>query len=38
LVTTANVGRTLDLDDFTGAQAIAAIERIIRGNFRLRRL
>ena len=28
-------GRTLDPDDFTDAQAIAAIERITRGNFRL---
>ncbi|OYD70179.1 hypothetical protein BDB13_3773 [Rhodococcus sp. OK302] len=27
--------RTLDPDDFTDAQAIAAIERITRGNFRL---
>ncbi|MGX1597247.1 AAA family ATPase [Dietzia sp. MNB45] len=29
------LGRTLDPDDFTDAQAIAAIERITRGNFRL---
>jgi len=28
-------GRNLDPDDFTDAQAIAAIERITRGNFRL---
>jgi DNA transposition AAA+ family ATPase len=28
-------GHTLDPDDFTDAQAIAAIERITRGNFRL---
>ena len=28
------LGRTLDPDDFTDAQAIAAIERITRGNFR----
>lgn len=29
------IGRTLDPEDFTDAQAIAAIERITRGNFRL---
>lgn len=29
------LGRTLDPDDFTDAQAIATIERITRGNFRL---
>ena len=29
------LGKTLDPDDFTDAQAIAAIERITRGNFRL---
>lgn len=29
------LGRILDPDDFTDAQAIAAIERITRGNFRL---
>jgi len=29
------LGRTLDPDDFTDAQAIASIERITRGNFRL---
>ncbi|WP_051471331.1 AAA family ATPase [Patulibacter minatonensis] len=29
------LGLTLDLDDFTDAQAIAAISRITRGNFRL---
>jgi len=29
------LGLTLDLDDFTDAQAIAAIGRITRGNFRL---
>lgn len=29
------LGKTLDLDDFTDAQAVAAIERITRGNFRL---
>jgi len=29
------LGRTLDPEDFTDAQAIAAIERITRGNFRL---
>jgi DNA transposition AAA+ family ATPase len=29
------IGRSLDPDDFTDAQAIAAIERITRGNFRL---
>ena len=29
------LGRTLDPDDFTDAQAIAAIERVTRGNFRL---
>ncbi len=29
------LGRTLNPDDFTDAQAIAAIERITRGNFRL---
>ncbi|MDF2047730.1 AAA family ATPase, partial [Microbacterium sp. Kw_RZR3] len=29
------LGKTLDADDFTDAQAIAAIERITRGNFRL---
>jgi Resolvase, N terminal domain len=28
------LGRSLDPDDFTDAQAIAAIERITRGNFR----
>jgi hypothetical protein len=27
--------RTLDPDDFTDAQAIAAVERFTRGNFRL---
>jgi hypothetical protein len=31
------LGRSLDPDDFTDAQAIAAIERITRGNFRLPR-
>ena len=30
-----SLGRSLDPDDFTDAQAIAAIERITRGNFRL---
>ena len=30
-----HLGRDLDPDDFTDAQAIAAIERITRGNFRL---
>ncbi len=30
-----HLGRNLDPDDFTDAQAIAAIERITRGNFRL---
>lgn len=29
------LGRTLDPEDFTDAQAIAALERITRGNFRL---
>ena len=29
------LGRTLDPDDFTDAQAIAAIERITRSNFGL---
>lgn len=29
------LGRTLDPDDFTDAQAIAVIERITRGNFRI---
>src|SRR5699024_7751536 len=29
------LGRTLDPEDFTDAQSIAAIERITRGNFRL---
>ena len=29
------LGRTLNPDDFTDAQAVAAIERITRGNFRL---
>lgn len=29
------LGKTLDPDDFTNAQAMAAIERINRGNFRL---
>jgi DNA transposition AAA+ family ATPase len=29
------LGKVLDLDDFTDAQAVAAIERITRGNFRL---
>ena len=29
------LGKALDLDDFTDAQAVAAIERITRGNFRL---
>lgn len=29
------LGRTLNPDDFTDAQAIAAIERITRGNFRI---
>jgi DNA transposition AAA+ family ATPase len=29
------LGKTLDSDDFTDAQTIAAIERITRGNFRL---
>ncbi|WP_455903647.1 AAA family ATPase [Microbacterium sp.] len=29
------IGRTLDPEDFTDAQAIAAVERITRGNFRL---
>jgi DNA transposition AAA+ family ATPase len=29
------LGLTLDLDDFTDAQAIAAVSRITRGNFRL---
>src|SRR6218665_305833 len=29
------LGKTLDPDDFTDAQSIAAIERITRGNFRL---
>lgn len=31
----AQLGQTLDADDFTDAQAIAAIARITRGNFRL---
>jgi len=30
-----SLGRTLDPDDFTDAQAIAAIARVTRGNFRL---
>lgn len=30
-----HLGRTLNPDDFTDAQAVAAIERITRGNFRL---
>ncbi|WP_374928437.1 redoxin family protein [Kytococcus sedentarius] len=30
-----SLGKTLDPDDFTDAQAIAAISRITRGNFRL---
>ncbi len=30
-----NLGKTLDPDDFTDAQAIAAIARVTRGNFRL---
>src|SRR5690625_2503997 len=30
-----SLGKTLDPDDFTDAQAIAAIARITRGNFRL---
>lgn len=30
-----NLGHTLDPDDFTDAQALAAIARITRGNFRL---
>ena len=30
-----SLGKTLDPDDFTDAQAIAAVERITRGNFRL---
>ena len=29
------LGHTLDPDDFTDAQAVAAIERLTRGNFRL---
>ncbi|MFH6681122.1 ATP-binding protein, partial [Clavibacter michiganensis] len=29
------LGHTLNTEDFTDAQAIAAIERITRGNFRL---
>lgn len=29
------LGAALDMDDFTDAQAVAAIERITRGNFRL---
>ncbi|MBA3748431.1 MAG: AAA family ATPase [Solirubrobacterales bacterium] len=29
------IGLTLDLDDFTDAQAVAAVSRITRGNFRL---
>jgi len=29
------LGKTLDPDDFTDAQAIAAVQRITRGNFRL---
>ena len=29
------LGRTLNPDDFTDAQAIAAVERVTRGNFRL---
>jgi DNA transposition AAA+ family ATPase len=28
-------GLTLNLDDFTDAQAVAAVSRITRGNFRL---
>ena len=30
-----SLGKTLDPDDFTDAQAIAAITRVTRGNFRL---
>lgn len=30
-----HLGKTLDLEDFTDAQAIAAIARVTRGNFRL---
>ncbi len=29
------LGLTLNLDDFTDAQAVAAVSRITRGNFRL---
>ena len=29
------LGKTLDLEDFTDTQAVAAIARITRGNFRL---
>lgn len=29
------LGQELDVDDFTDAQAVAAIARITRGNFRL---
>ena len=30
-----SLGKTLDPEDFTDAQAVAAIARITRGNFRL---
>lgn len=30
-----SLGKTLDPEDFTDAQAIAAVARITRGNFRL---